>query len=371
MSEAGELVLVVNPGAGSTKVGLYRGERLVVQEVERHDERELARATRLSDQLPGRLAAVKGFAGRVLAGAGALAAVVGRGGLLDPVPSGTYLVGEALLLDAERAPHGEHAANLGAPLAHALALEHGCPAFVVDPVSVDELEPVARYSGLAGLPRRSLCHALNMKAVARRHAAAAGLPLEALRLVVAHLGTGTSLSAQADGRMVDVVNPLDEGPFAGDRAGGVPVTALIALCFEPGADEHALRRRLFGQGGLFSYLGTRDVRAAAERAEGGDGEAAAVLDAMAYQVAKAVGELAAVLEGRVDAVLLTGGAAHCAPLVEGIRRRAAWVAPLHVYPGEDELLALAQGALRVLRGEEEARRYPTASSAHRTESSAG
>lgn len=357
-----ELVLAVNPGAGSTKAALYLGaaggpERLA-EEVERHDEHALGRLQRVADQLPDRLRAVQAFLARAGAGRGRLSAVVGRGGLLEPVASGTYLVEEALLRDAEDGAHGDHAANLGALLAHALAGPEGCPAYVVDPVSVDELEPAARYSGLAGVPRRSLCHALNMRAVARRHAASVGRPVEELRLVVAHLGTGTSLSAQRGGRLVDVVNPLDEGPFSGDRAGGVPATALIAMCFAPGADERAVRRRLFGEGGLYSYLGTRDVRAAAERAAQGDAEAAAVLDAMAYQVAKAVGELSAALEGRVDAVLLTGGAAHCAPLVEGIERRVRWIAPVVVLAGEDELLALAEGALRALRGEEPARRYP-------------
>jgi butyrate kinase len=262
-----------------------------------------------------------------------------------------------MLRDAARAERGEHAANLGAPLAHAIAAEHACPAFVVDPVSVDELDDVARISGLAGVERKSLCHALNMRAVARRHAAAAGRPLRALRLVVAHLGTGASLCALRDGRMVDVVNPQDEGPFSGDRAGGVPATALVDLCFAADADARALKRRLFGDGGLHSYLGTRDVREAAERAGRGDRAAALVMEAMAYQVAKAVGEMAVVLEGKVDAVLLTGGAAHVASLVAAVRRRVEWIAPVSVYAGEDELAALADGARRVLAGEEQARDY--------------
>ena len=349
-------VLAVNPGAGSTKLGLYRGASSVAEHVLRHDAAELARFQRVADQLPWRAEAVRAWlAGRVPPGA--LRAVVGRGGLLRPVPSGTYAVDDAMLADATRAERGEHAANLGALLARTLADEHGCPAFVVDPVSVDELADVARLSGLAGVGRTSLCHALNMRAVARRHAAAVGRPIAELGLVVAHLGTGCSLSAQAGGRLVDVVNPQDEGPFSGDRSGGLPATALVDLCFAPGADRAALRRRLFGDGGLFSYLGTRDVREAAARAAAGDGEARLVLDAMAYQIAKAVGEMAVALGGRLDAILLTGGAAHCEALVERIRGRVAFLAPVVVYAGEDELLALVEGALRVLKGEETARRY--------------
>ncbi len=352
-----DLVLAVNPGAGSTKLGLFRGGARVTEHSERHDERELERFARVADQLPSRAQSVRSFLERERVERGGLGAVVGRGGLFKPLRSGTYLVDEAMLHDAREARRGEHASNLGAPIAKAIADEHGCPAFIVDPVSVDELEPVARFSGLAGVERKSLCHALNMKAVARRHAASCGRPLEALRLVVAHLGTGTSLSAQRDGRLVDVVNPQDEGPFSGDRCGGVPATALIDLCFAAGAEKAAVRKRLFGNGGLCSYLGTRDVREAADRAGRGDAQAGLVLDAMAYQVAKAIGELAAALEGKVDAVLLTGGAAHGAALVGGIRRRVEWIAPVFVYPGEDELLALAEGAQRVLSGEERAKTY--------------
>lgn len=358
MSEAfQDLVLAVNPGAGSTKLGLFRAGARVAEHTERHDERELERFPRIADQLSLRAQAARAFLSRAGVERGALGAVVGRGGLFRPLPSGTYLVDEAMLRDARDAPRGEHAANLGAPIASAIADEHGCPAFIVDPVSVDELEPVARVSGLAGVERKSLCHALNMKAVARRHAAACGRQLETLRLVVAHLGTGTSLSAQRDGRLVDVVNPQDEGPFSGDRCGGVPATALVDLCFAPGAEKSAVRKRLFGDGGLYSYLGTRDVRAAAERARSGDVLAELVLDAMAYQVAKAMGELAAALEGKVDALLVTGGAANGEELVGGIRRRVEWIAPVFVYPGEDELLALAEGAQRVLAGEERPKNY--------------
>ncbi|HSN91481.1 MAG TPA: butyrate kinase [Anaeromyxobacteraceae bacterium] len=351
------LVLSVNPGAGSTKLALYRGEEAVREERLEHGAPPARPAGRVLDELPARVAAARAFLSREGVGPGALGAVVGRGGLLGPLAAGTYLVDEAMLRDLERAERGEHASNLGAPIALELAREHGCPAYVVDPVSVDELEPVARVTGLAGVERRSLTHALNLRATARRFAREAGRPLAELRLVACHLGTGVSLAAFREGRMVDVVNPQDEGPFAGDRAGGLPVGAVVSMCFAPGAEERAVRRRLFGDGGLFSLLGTRDAREALARAEGGDERARIVLDAMAYQAAKAAGGLAAALEGSVDAVLLTGGMARLGPVVDAVRRRVAWIATVHVYPGEDELRALAEGALRVLRGEEAARRY--------------
>ena len=352
-----QLVLAVNPGAGSTKLGLFAADALVAEHTERHAEADLARFGRVADQTAWRTEHVRAFLIRSGVARGALSAVVGRGGLLRPVESGSYEVDAAMLRDCEAAARGEHASNLGAPLARRVADEHGCPALVVDPVSVDEMEPVARLSGLEGVARQSLCHALNMRAVARRHAAAVKRALPELRLVVAHLGTGTSLCAVRGGRMVDVVNPMDEGPFSGDRCGGVPVTAILDLCFAPGADPRALRRRLFGDGGLYSYLGTRDVREVARRAAAGEARAALVLDAAAYQVAKSISEMAVPLEGHVDAVLLTGGAAHEPALVEPIRRRTSWIAPLAIYAGEDELLALAEAAWRVLRGEEQPKRY--------------
>ena len=361
----GPLVLAINPGAGSTKLGLYRGDGAggaepVAQARPEHPELMTRPLARVWDERPARLAAVQAFLDQQGLRPGALAAVAGRGGLLPPLPAGAVLVDAALLADLERAGRGEHASNLGAPLAAAVAAAAGCPAFIVDPVSVDELWPVARVAGLAGMARRSFAHALNIRAVARRHARSTGRPLAELRLLVAHLGTGNSLAALAGGRMVDVVNPQDEGPFSGDRAGGVPVTALVDLCCAPGAEPGAVRRRLFGDGGLFSHLGTRDAREALRRAAAGDATAALVVDAMAYQVAKAAGGLAAALEGRVDAVLLTGGLCHLAEVVEAVRRRIAFIGPVVVLPGEDELLALAQGALRALSGEEPARGYAEA-----------
>ncbi|HEX9049902.1 MAG TPA: butyrate kinase [Anaeromyxobacter sp.] len=352
-----ELVLAVNPGAGSTKLALYRGDAPWREEKVEHPEAMDHPAARVWDELPLRVAAARAFLARAEVRPGELAAVAARGGLLPPLGSGAWRVDAAMLADLERAERGEHASNLGAPIARAVADEHGCPALVVDPVSVDELLPVARVTGLAGIERRSFTHALNLRAVARRFAAERGRAPADLRLVAVHLGTGVSLAAFAGGRMVDVANPQDEGPLSGDRAGAVPATALVDLCFAPGADARAVKRRLFGDGGLYAHLGTRDAREALRRAAAGDARAALVVDAMCYQIAKAAGALAAALDGRVDAVLLTGGMAHLAPVVDAIRRRVAWIAPVEVLPGEDELRALAEGALRVIRGEDPARSY--------------
>lgn len=354
------LVLAINPGAGSTKLALFRGPRPEREARLEHPELMARPLSRVWDERPARLAAVRAFLAAAGVGPGDLAAAVGRGGLLPPLEAGTYAVDAALLADLERAERGEHASNLGAPLARLVADAYGCPAFIVDPVSVDELDPVARLTGLRGVTRRSFSHALNLRAVARRHAAAVGRPLAGLRLVVVHMGTGVSLAALAGGRMVDVVNPQDEGPFSGDRAGGVPVTAVVDLCFAPGADAREVKRRLFGDGGLFSLTGTRDAREVLRRAAEGDQAAGLVMEALAYQVAKAAGGLAAALEGWVDAVLLTGGLAFLAPVVEAVRRRVAFIAPVHLFPGEDELQALAEGAVRVLSGEEPARVYAPA-----------
>ncbi|HYG69879.1 MAG TPA: butyrate kinase [Anaeromyxobacteraceae bacterium] len=355
---ADHLVLAVNPGASSTKLALFRGDAALREERLEHPELAARPAARVWDELPARVAGVERFLAEADLPPGAVAAVVGRGGLLPPLASGTWAVNAVMLADLEAAARGEHASNLGAPIAKAVADRQGCPAFVVDPVAVDELDPVARVTGLAGVERRSFTHALNLRAVARRFAAREGRPLSAVRLVACHMGTGVSLAAFRDGRMADVVNPMDEGPFSGDRAGAIPATALLDLCFAPGADPVALRRRLFGDGGLYAHLGTRDAREAFARADRGDARAALVLDAMTLGVAKSVGALAAALEGRVDAILLTGGLARLERIVEAVRRRVGWIAPVHVFPGEDELRALAEGALRVLRGDEAARAYP-------------
>jgi butyrate kinase len=361
--EGARLVAAVNPGSASTKIGLFEAaedgtvaERLV--ELVEHPEEALLGAARIWDQLPMRAAALGEALARAGVEAGELAAAVGRGGLLPPLPGGTYGVSEAMIEDLRRAERGEHASNLGAPLARDLAAAARAPAFVVDPVSVDELAPVARISGLPEIPRTSLTHALNMRAAARRLARERGIAWDALRLVVAHLGSGVSLAAFRGGRMVDVVNPREEGPFSPERSGSLPLLPFLERCLEEGATWSEVERRLFREGGLLAHLGTRDLREARRRAQEGDEEAGLVLQALAYQVAKWIGYLGAALEGGVDGVILTGGLAHDEALTGDIGRRVAFLGPLSVFAGEDELRSLAEGAARVLAGVERARRYP-------------
>jgi butyrate kinase len=359
MARPEPLILAINPGSTSTKLGLFSGDAQVWAVSLPHGDDLLAefRGRPIADQLDMRTAECRAaLAERGVEGT-ALAAVVGRGGLLPPLESGTYRVGERMLADLRAHERGEHASNLGAMIAAALAAGAGCEAYIVDPVSVDEWEPVARLSGLEGTDRQSLSHALNTKAIARRFARDSGTPYAELRLVVLHLGSGTTVSAHRGGRMVDASNAREEGPFSMERAGGVPAMLLAELATRPGATYADLERRLFREGGVYSYLGTRDLRDVLTRIHLGDQTAALVLDALLYQTAKEAGAMAAVLGGRVDAVLLTGGMVHAADVADQLSDRLRWIAPVHVYPGEDELRALAEGALRVLRGEEQGREY--------------
>jgi len=350
-------ILAVNPGSTSTKFGLFVNVSPVLVKTVRHEADELApfRGRPILDQCDLRAARIEAE----LAAAGhsveELSAVVGRGGLLRPLASGTYRVTETMLDELRRAARGEHASNLGAFLASRMASRSGAPAYVVDPVSVDEWPDKARLSGTPLLARPCLSHALNTKAVAKRYAREVGRPYPALRLVVVHAGSGISVSAHEGGRMVEVNNTREEGPFSTERAGGVPVMGLVDLCFSGKYTRKEVETLLFREGGLQAYLGTNDLQEVERRVAEGDTLAAAVLDAMCYQVAKEVGAMAAVLRGRVDAILLTGGMAHSEGFRNAIREAVEWIAKVRAYPGEDELLALAEGALRVLRGDESAR----------------
>jgi butyrate kinase len=271
---------------------------------------------------------------------------------------GTYLVDDALVEELQLARRGEHASNLGAVLALRFAQAAGVNAYVVDPVTVDEWQDCARISGSPLIERWCVGHALNIKAVARRFARESGRAYADLRLIIAHMGSGITVSAHRDGRMIDNNTP-EEGPLGPDRTGSLPVRGLIKLCCSGQYSETQLDRMVFGEGGLFAYLGTRDLEEVERRIDAGDAKGAAVYEAMIYQVAKETGAMAAVLEGRVDAVVLTGGMAHSERLISLLRRYIDWIAPVTVYPGEDELQALAEGVFRVLNGEEEAMRLTT------------
>ena len=277
------------------------------------------------------------------------------------MPSGTYIVNERMLADSWALEKREHAANLGAVLAHEIARRAGVPAFVVDPVSVDEFNPLARISGLPGIERQSLSHALSLKAAARRAAQHLGRPYPDINLVVAHLGGGISVSAHCRGRMVDVNQALDgTGPFSPERAGGLPVGDVMRMAFSQKYTYEGMFALLTRRAGLYAHLGTNDAREVERRIAAGDAQARPIYEAMAYQIAKEIGLMATVVKGDVQAIVLTGGLSNSEMLVGWIRERVAWIAPVLVFPEEQEMLAMAQGALCVLRGEESASIYEEA-----------
>jgi butyrate kinase len=353
-----ERILVLNPGSTSTKLAVFEGEKCAFEHSISHSKEELSQFRGIMDQLEYRQALVEKFLTDRGIALGSLAAVVGRGGLMRSTVSGTYLVNDAMLEDVRCGYQGEHASNLGALLAHGIAAAAGVPAFVVDPVVVDELEPVARLSGLPEIPRKSIVHALNVKATARRAAEILGKPLDEVNLIVGHLGGGISVCALEGGRMVDVSSALSCGPMTPERAGSVPTLELVRMCYSGTYTEGEMRKKLVGRGGLVAYLGTDDNREVVKRIEAGDKRAELVHDAMIYQIAKEIGAMATVLRGKIDAVVLTGGLAHSTYVTGRIRDRVAFLGRVILLPGEDELRALALGALRVLRGEERARDYP-------------
>jgi butyrate kinase len=358
-------VLVINPGSTSTKVAVYEDEQPLFVETLRHSSDLLGAFSHVLDQFELRLGAVEALLNERRIPLSSLSAVVGRGGLLRPIPSGTYRVNARMVAELRnRNKEREHASNLGAVLAHEIATRVGVPAFIVDPVCVDEFDDLARVSGLPEIERKSLSHALNLKAVGRRAARDLSQSYPELNMVITHLGGGISVSAHRRGRMVDVNQALDgTGPFAPERAGGLPVGDVVRMCFGVAPYEglalnyRQMFRKLAGQGGLVAHLGTNSTVEVERRIDAGDRHARLIYEAMAYQIAKEIGAMATVLGGDVDAVVITGGAAHSDRLVGWIRERVAWLGPVIVYPGEDEMLALAQGGLRVLEGEEEAQAY--------------
>ena len=350
--------LVINPGSTSTKLGIFTDETAEMEVTLRHCAAELGRFDSIATQQDFRREIILDFLrdrGTDLRG---FDVVVGRGGMLKPVPGGVYLVTDALYRDLENGVQGEHASNLGGILAREIADEAGIPAYIVDPVVVDELMPAARLSGLPEIPRVSVFHALNQKSVCRRYAAETGRKYEELNLIGVHLGGGVSVAAHEKGRVVDMFNALNgDGAFSPERAGALPVGGLIRRCFSGEVTEREMMKRVAGGGGFNAYVGTHDVREIMERIEAGDGKAKLVMDAFILQVSKDVGAMAAVLAGEVDRILITGGIANNRQVTEAITKRVEFIAPVTVYPGEDELLELAQGALRVMRGEEQARIY--------------
>ncbi|MCR5209342.1 MAG: butyrate kinase [Lachnospiraceae bacterium] len=351
-------LLVINPGSTSTKIGVFEDETLLFDETLRHSTEEISKYETIVDQKDFRLGIIMDFLKSKGLEAKDFDCVVGRGGMLKPIPGGTYPVTDDLLEDLKIGKQGQHASNLGGILAREIADSVGKPSYIVDPVVVDEMEPLARYSGVPELPRTSVFHALNQKAVAKRYAKEKGVKYEDLNLIVVHMGGGVSVGPHKKGKVVDIFNALDgDGAFSPERAGAVPSGALIKMCFSGKYSEKEVYKKICGNGGFNAYLKTNDAREVEKMIENGDREAENVYRAFIYQVAKNVGAMAAVLDGKVDQIILTGGIAYSKWVVAELTRKVSWIAPLTVYPGEDELLALAQGALRVMNGEEEPMKY--------------
>lgn len=347
-------VLVINPGSTSTKLALYSEQGREVEE--NIPSTPLDGGAPVLTELPQRLEVTLDFLRRH--GEPVLHGVVGRGGLFRPVPAGTIRVDGAMLQDAREAPMGDHPSNLGCLIAAEVAERRQIAAFVVDPVSVDEMCPLARYSGIPEIPRVPLSHVLNLHAAARKACEALAQPIGESRLVVAHLGGGFSIVPMEGGHLLDTNNANNGGPFSPTRAGTVPTQALIRMCYSDGRTLADMKRLTTREGGLKAYLGTADGREVEARIAAGDHRAREVYEAMAYQIAKEIGAMATVLLGRLHAVVLTGGLAWSEMLCGLVTTRVEFLAPVLRFPGEFEMEALAAGALRVLRGEEQAQEYP-------------
>lgn len=351
-------LLIINPGSTSTKIGVYEDENPVIVETLRHSSEEIGRYSSIYEQFNFRKDVILEVLKEKDFNINELNAVVGRGGLLKPIEGGTYSVNDTMLENLKVGVLGQHASNLGGIIANEIAKGLNIPAFIVDPVVVDEMEDVARISGIPEIERKSIFHALNQKAVAKRYANENNTKYEDINVIVAHLGGGISVGAHKNGRVIDVNNALDgEGPFSPERSGGLPIGDLVKLCYSGKYTHDEIKKKINGKGGFVAHYNTNDARVVAQAMKDGDKKAELLLKAMGYQVAKEIGKCAAVLCGKVDAIILTGGIAYGKEIVEIIKERVEFIAPVVVYPGEDELLALAEGGLRVLNGVETAREY--------------
>ena len=351
-------ILVINPGSTSTKIGVFEDTTLLFDETLRHSTEEIAKYPTVIDQKDFRKDIIVSFLKEKNFDIKSLNLIVGRGGLLKPIPGGTYEVTDDLIADLKACVRGGHASNLGGILAREIADEIGVKSYIVDPVVVDEMEEVARLSGLPDVPRTSIFHALNQKAVAKRYAAETGKAYEDLNLIVVHLGGGVSVGPHKNGKVIDIFNALDgDGAFSPERAGSVPSGGLVKLCYSGKYTEKEMMKKLVGNGGFNAYLGTNDMREVNKLVESGDEKAKLVREAFIYNLSKNIGAMAAVLCGKVDQIIVTGGIAYNEWVINELKKYCGWIADFTVYPGEDELLALAQGGLKVYNGEETAKIY--------------
>lgn len=352
-------ILAINPGSTSTKIAIFEDENQIFIKTIRHSAEEISKFPDVASQFSYRKELILSELQQAGIDLSTLNAIVGRGGLIKPIESGIYEVNATMLQDLKHPVMGEHASNLGGLIAYDIAqdIHNGAKAYIADPVVVDELEPIARFSGHPALPRVSIFHALNQKTIGRTYAREIGKKYEELNLIIAHLGGGISVSAHHYGRVIDTNNALDgDGPFSPERSGTLPAGALVDLCFSGEKTKAEIRKMSCGAGGMVAYLGSNNMLEIEKRAEE-DPEWAGIMNAMSYQVAKEIGAMATVLKGQVDAILLTGGIAYGKPVTDFISERVSFIAPVKVYPGEDEMRALALNGLMVLRGEQKVKAY--------------
>ncbi|NLM44888.1 MAG: butyrate kinase [Clostridiales bacterium] len=351
-------ILVVNPGSTSTKIAVYDNENEIFTKVIPHSSELIGKFNKIVDQFDFRKEMVINTLKEQGLDLNSLDIVVGRGGNMKPVEGGTYAINERMVEDLRIGVMGEHASNLGGLIAWDIANLLNIPSYVVDPVVVDELEDLARISGMPEISRKSKDHPLNQKAVGRKAAAELGGEYQDFNFIIAHIGGGISIGIHKKGRIVDVNNALDgDGPFSPERSGGLPVGALVDMCFSGKYTKEEIRKKIVGKGGLTAYLGTNDGREIQKRIKAGDNYAKLIYEAMAYQISKEIGAGATVLKGKVDAILLTGGVIYDEEFTAWIKERVGFIAPVMVYPGEFEMIALVQGVLRVLNDVEKVKMY--------------
>jgi butyrate kinase len=351
-------ILVINPGSTSTKIALCKDEKEILTETITHNIEDLSRFNRASDQDLYRMEIIIRVLRERNIDISGIQAVVGRGGLLRPIEGGTYTVNDQMVADLKKGILGDHPSNCGGLIAYVIGKSLGCEAYIVDPVVVDEMEAVAKISGMPLIARKSIFHALNQKAVAREVADKIKKRYEDINVIVAHMGGGISVGIHVKGRVVDVNNGLDgDGPFSAERSGGVPVGDLVRACYSGEYNLADMKKLIKGHGGMVAYLGTQELRTVEDEIENGNEKARLIYEAMAYQISKEIGALSTVVHGNVHAIALTGGMAKSDRFIKLIEGKVKFIAPIYIFPGEQEMRALAMGAMRVLRGDEEAKIY--------------
>lgn len=350
-------VIVINPGSTSTKAAYYDDQKEIVRTEISHDVKALKNYKNVIEQFDLRLNAIYSWINENGVNLNEVSAIVVRGGLIKPVQSGTYIVNDIMLEDLKNCIGGEHPSNLGGLIGRAIGDKYNIPVYTLDPVAVDEMDDVARISGLPELSRKSQSHALSIKACIHRYARENGIEEDKLNLIVAHMGGGISIAAVRDGRIVDVNNANQMGPFSPERTGSLPAMEIVNLCYSGKYTFDEMKKKVNGMGGLTAYLGTNDAREVQNRIQNGDKRAKLVFEAMAYQIAKEIGKMASALMGDVQSIVLTGGLAYSKILIEEIIEMAGFIAPVTLYPGGDEMEALRDGALRVLRNVEMLKTY--------------